>query len=949
MDGERWLRLSPLLDELFELDAGERAQRLQALRAHDGPLADELAALIALEAGRADFLSEPVMPPAAGLRPGNEVGPYRLERQLGEGGMGQVWLAVRADGLYQRRVALKLLRPGLADPSLRLRFTRERQILARLAHPHIARLLDAGISGDHVPYLALEYVEGEPITDYCLHHRTPLEARLRMFQQICDAVSHAHANLIVHRDLKPSNILVTPGGEVWLLDFGIAKLLDTDAPMVEQTRTGVRAFTLHYAAPEQIRGEPVTTMTDVYSLGVVLYELLTDAKPYRLKRASDAAWEEAILAVDPMRPSQCVLRRIEGTAGKVADADADRDGGGHRDPPALRRHARQLAGDLDNIVLKALAKRPEHRYPSVEALAQDLQRHAAGRPVQARSQGVGYRARKYVRRHRWSLATGLLVATVLSVALAIVAWQARQAVAEANRAQAMQDFMVGLFEIAGSAPDGRRLDLRGLLDAAVERGSRELSRQPRARAELLGVAARLRSGLGDYREATDLLDRQAAIIATTPGIPTSLQLESLTQRGEMLARLGQPRACIALMQPALASARREQSQLPSQAAAFYSQLGRCRRATGERQSAQLMFERALALRRDTDGAEIAEIESRLDLAGLHADAGETSQALAGYDSARARLRRDAGDRHPLLIGIGRNRAALDRAQGRPDAAERELRGALAIALEASGASHPVTTAVRGELAALLIDQGRYAQAEQELLARHNGLLARLGAGHPDLRESHLGLGRIAWERGNAAAAVAALRAALAISRNHGDPAQISESQLALAEVLLGSGRTQQAQALLDQVHGQLAQQSRPDNGRVGDSERLLGEAADAAGRTEAARQHFAAAVGLTGAGYGAGHPQTRLAELALARHQARGGDGAALARLDALATLPTDGGALRDVAWRARAAAAQVRCGGPRRDAARQSLDTLVSTLQATRPEGGSTAREVAAIRAACL
>ncbi|MGH8077441.1 MAG: serine/threonine-protein kinase, partial [Lysobacter sp.] len=246
MDAERWQRLSPLLDELFELDSNERAQRLQELRADDDALADELAELIALEESREDFLSEPVMPPMTGLRPGREVGPYRLERQLGEGGMGQVWLASRADGLYQRRVALKLLRPGLADPNLRLRFTRERQILARLAHPNIARLLDAGISADHLPYLALEYVEGEPITDYCRNQRTPLEARLRMVQQICDAVSHAHANLIVHRDLKPSNILVTPGGEVRLLDFGIAKLLDSDAPIVEQTRTGVRAFTLHY-------------------------------------------------------------------------------------------------------------------------------------------------------------------------------------------------------------------------------------------------------------------------------------------------------------------------------------------------------------------------------------------------------------------------------------------------------------------------------------------------------------------------------------------------------------------------------------------------------------------------------------------------------------------------------------------------------------------------------
>ncbi|HSR65819.1 MAG TPA: serine/threonine-protein kinase, partial [Xanthomonadaceae bacterium] len=337
MDAERWQRLSPLLDAMFELDEDTRRRSLHLLREEDPELASELEALMALEGERDDFLAEPLVAPLPGVRPGSIVGPYRLERMLGEGGMGQVWLATRADGLYERRVALKLLRPGLADPKLRLRFNRERQILARLAHPHIARLLDAGFSSDSQPYLALEYIEGEPITDWCRRHDVPLDTRLRLFLQTCDAVSHAHANLIVHRDLKPSNILVTPLEEVRLLDFGIAKLLDNPELAPEQTRTGLRAFTLHYAAPEQIRGEPVTTMTDVYSLGVVLYELLTERKPYRLKRNSDAAWEEAILGSDPLRPSVAVQRAED----EVTDAHAQ------------RRLARALAGDLDNIVLKA--------------------------------------------------------------------------------------------------------------------------------------------------------------------------------------------------------------------------------------------------------------------------------------------------------------------------------------------------------------------------------------------------------------------------------------------------------------------------------------------------------------------------------------------------------------------------------------------------------------------
>src|SRR4249919_2323996 len=305
-----------------------------------------------LDEERPDFLAQPLADPDAfSPQPGQEIGPYRLVMLLGEGGMGQVWLASRADGLYQRRVALKLLRPGLGDAGLRPRFTRERQILARLGHAHIARLLDAGVSQDGQPYLALDYVHGEAITEYAQRHALDVPARLRLFAQVCAAVSHAHANLVVHRDLKPSNIMVTPAAEVCLLDFGIAKLLDQERnENTDITRTGSRTFTLHYAAPEQLRGEVITTMTDVYALGVVLYELLTDRKPYELERATDAAWEEAILEEEPGRPSQVAMRKA-----KESDSLAE------------RRRARGLAGDLDNIILKTLSKQPEHRYPSVEA------------------------------------------------------------------------------------------------------------------------------------------------------------------------------------------------------------------------------------------------------------------------------------------------------------------------------------------------------------------------------------------------------------------------------------------------------------------------------------------------------------------------------------------------------------------------------------------------------
>ena len=934
MDVERWQRLSPLLDALLDLDEPERGQRLRTLRTEDEALATELEALIALEDGQEDFLDQPLVPPISGLRAGSVVGPYKLERMIGEGGMGQVWLAGRADGLYQRRVALKLLRPGLADPNLRLRFTRERQILARLAHPHIARLLDAGVA-DNVPYLALEYVEGEPITDYCKRHGTPVETRLRMFQQICDAVSHAHANLIVHRDLKPSNILVTPAGDVRLLDFGIAKLLDSDAPVIEQTRTGVRAFTLHYAAPEQIRGEPVTTMTDVYSLGVVLYELLTDAKPYRLKRNTDAEWEEAILAVDPLRPSQTVVRRTEQET---------------RDPQALRRLSRFLSGDLDNIVLKALCKRPEQRYPSVEAVAQDLQRFEAGRPVLARPQSVGYRVQKYVIRHRWALSAGTLTTLVISLALGIVAWQAREAVNEASRAQAMQDFMAGLFEHAGGMPEGSTLDLRGLLDAAVERGDRELARQPRARAELLGVVARLRSGLGDYRQAHALLDRQAAIIDITDDIPVSLRLESLSLRGEMLRRLGEPAACVELMQPALHVTRREQAQLPPQAADFYSQLGRCRQAVGERQAARVLFERALALRRGEAGSPVSEIESRLDLAGVTADSGDVAGAVRAYEAARVQLRRETGEKHPLLVSIGRSLATLHRRTGRLAAAEQELRDALSLALSANGEQHPVTLNVRRSLAETLMAQGRYSQAAIELDEVHRGLVARHGTGHAELRESHRMRAQVRWQQGDFAAARAELDDALDISRRGADPDEIAEAQLDLAELLHAGGqraeaRTEAAQAL------ELAQaQVGANSAIVVDAERLLAEIALAQGEAAQATGQLEQAIARLRAARGPDHVRTHRAELVLARVQARAGRTDAMARLEALAAVPETDPMQRPVVWRARAYGAEALCEQSPADAARaaRALDALIAQLRQAQPEGGAVTREVSAIREAC-
>jgi serine/threonine-protein kinase len=934
MDADRWQRLSPLLDALLELDGPARERSLASLRVDDPGLADDLEGLLALEEGQEDFLAEPVVSQLPQARADAMVGPYRLERMLGEGGMGQVWLASRADGLYQKRVALKLLRPGIADPNLRLHFTRERQILARLEHAHIARLLDAGISADNQPYLALEYVEGEPINDWCRLHQLSIEQRLHLFLQVCEAVSHAHANLIVHRDLKPSNILVTALDEVRLLDFGIAKLLDTAEQAHDNTRTGLRAFTLHYAAPEQIRGEPVTTMTDVYSLGAVLYELLADAKPYRLKRQSDAEWEEAILSADPQRPSLALQRM--GEDGTV-------------DAPSLRRRVREVAGDLDNIVLKALGKRPEQRYPSVEALALDLHRYLDGKPVLARPQRLAYRIRKYAGRHRWALSTAALVGAVLFAAIGIIAWQAQQAVQDSARAQAMQDFVVGLFENAGTTPEGAPLDVRRLLDAGIERGDLELAQQPVARAELFGVIARLRAGLGDYEQALALLLRQAAIVDALDAPPPSLRLQSVTDIGRTIRLLGRHAECIETMRPWQALAQREESRLPVPASEFYSQLGRCYRGVGEGEPARAMFQRSLAIRRDVLKNDAAIVENLADLAALHGDAGDTARALQAQRAALKQLYDRVGERHPLAIEILRTLCSLQREQSEARGAERDCRSALALALELHGTQHRATIDARRQLAALLVDQGRLSEAEAEFRDTHTWLVARLGNDHPDVARNYNSLGIVAWEHGDIDGALRDLQQAVDIWRRQQQPQLLAAGLFNQAMVLHSAGRHEEARPLLGEALRLRSQQFGATHGLVGDTWRLLGEVDAGLGREASAIAALRRAARLTARGYGEAHSHARRAELSLAHNEAMRGDLAALRRLDALSDLPETDHELRKIAWRARAFAAGVRCRGAQRAQALAALQSLEVAMREAQPEGGSVVREVDAVRRRCL
>jgi serine/threonine-protein kinase len=921
MQVERWATLSPLLDELFELTGRVRARRLSEIGENDPALARELAKLMELEEERPDFMSQPVVNASLfAAQAGQEIGPYRLVSPIGEGGMGQVWLAVRADGLYERRVALKLLRPGLGDVGLHARFTRERQILARLGHAHIARLLDAGISADGQPYLALDYVRGDPITDYAKARGLDLRTRLTLFQQVCGAVSHAHSNRVVHRDLKPSNILVTSAGEVCLLDFGIAKILDQEAQVADITRTGSRTFTLHYAAPEQLRGEVITTMTDVYALGVVLYELLTDCRPYELTRHSDAAWEEAILGHEPGRPSTVAARRAKET-GSLLDA----------------RRARLLSGDLDNIVLKALSKQPEQRYPSVEALAQDLRRYLEGQPVHARAQSFGYRARKYLRRHALGLGIGVFVTGVLAVSLAIVSWQASRAVKEASRAQAMQDFVVALFENSGAAGNHQGVDVRALLDSGVARADSELVNQPQARAELIGLIARLRSGLGDDAQALALLDRQQAVVRTLgTAAPLNLRLDAAALRAHVLRDLGRERDCLTQAGGLVDQARAAEAAWPQQDAEYFSQLGRCRARLQQVREARALFVDALRLRRGLPEAGALEAESMADLAVLRLAEGQPAKAEHELRAALKRLRDSGGEQNALGVEIWRDLGAAYEALENPLEAKAAYRQALQVALSRFGSTHPRTAEVQGDLAGVLLGTGELGEAEQLLTQVQDGMQARGASGEAIAGQMSL-RGMIALERDQSAQAEQLLGEAVRLWRRNARLGAHPWDLCHLAQAQSALGHDGAAEASRRECLFLLRAQPHPD---MAPALVHVAQAALDRGDLAAAREWLAQVP--------PGTKETSELLLVRARLDQMAGVPAAGARIDAmLARLPADR-AHRRLRWQAQGLLAAQACLSGRAAAGVALRDHTLFELRRDEPENLRQQRRIAQLAAPC-
>lgn len=474
MNPERWARVRGVFDSALEQDPAQRTAFLQQACSGDQELLAEVRSLLASLDESTKFMDHPLTPAVAlsqqidhvaGLE-GSSVGPYKLLRRVGTGGMASVYAAIRVDQHFHKIVALKLVKPGMDSEEILRRFCNERQVLAGLEHSHIARLLDGGTTERGLPYLVMEYVEGTPLDRHCDAHKLSVTERLIMFRTVCSAVQYAHQNLVVHRDIKPSNILVTPQGVPKLLDFGIAKLLrpDYSGDGVNLTRADLRPMTPEYASPEQMRGDPITTASDVYSLGVLLYELLTGHLPYRLKSHSPTELAQAVCEWEPERPSLAIMRVEPAPASNAATTLTPEVVSERREgrPDKLRR---RLHGDLDMILLTALRKEPQRRYGSVEQFSQDIKRHLDGRPVSARKDVWTYRTAKFTRRHAAGLAVTFLVALALIVSTAVSVYYAREA--QQQKAMALQ--LAGiLFEFDTSVRSGLTQARKDFLDKVLD-------------------------------------------------------------------------------------------------------------------------------------------------------------------------------------------------------------------------------------------------------------------------------------------------------------------------------------------------------------------------------------------------------------------------------------------------------------------------------------------------
>jgi serine/threonine-protein kinase len=811
--------IEQLFRDALALDASDRPAFLDAAT-DDEEIRSEVRSLLAAHERAGEFLGTTASPwigsDMAPELPPDRFGPFRLVRELGRGGMGVVWLAERADGQFQQRVALKVLKRGMDSDEILRRFLAERRILASLEHPHIARLQDGGISEHGQPYFAMEYVDGAPLLQHCDERGLGIGARLGLFSRVAEAVAYAHQKLVVHRDLKPSNILVSASGEVKLLDFGIAKLLDPAAPDDDRTATGLRMVTPAYGSPEQLRGEPVTTAADIYALGVILYELLTGSRPYRVAESTPAHMLDAMETAEPAKPSVLVSRP------EAVPAPDERARVRDTTLPRLRR---RLRGDLDTIVLKALHKEPGRRYPSAEALCEDIRRHLSGEPVRARPDTAAYRIGKFVRRNvAVILALGLVIAS-LATGLTIALWQRGVASREAARAAEVHGFLVEVFDVADPELNkGETVTARELLERAADRVERGLVAGPELQGEVRHLIGTLFHKLGLYDRAVSHLEGALALrrghSATRPDVATTLQ---------------------------------------SLATVWLD--------TGDYDRAKKALEEAIAILRESVGDDHAEMASALDALGLVlAEQGQYDEAARLQRRALAIYREAGPEEARRQANVLSNLGLTLRWKGDFAEAERIHREALTVKRGLYGNDHPTVGWALEHLGVGLCQRGAYDEAEP-LMREGLATLERVyGANHPDVALTTNNLAKLFLLKGEPAAAEPLLRKALAANvALYGERSRrVAVNLTNLGEVAAAMGRLEEAVGLHEKavaVKREAVGDAHPDVaislgylarvyrrlGRPGDSGSLYREAIEIGRRVWSADQPLLAAIL---AGYG---------------------------------------------------------------------------------------------------
>lgn len=773
------IRLRELFAAAIALVPEQRESFLDDACGTDAALRAELDALLACDATVSDPLAEGVAAAAEQLHAGapwqgRRVGNYRIVGELGRGGMGSVYLAERADAEYQARVAIKLIR-GFPTRGALERLRRERQLLAQLEHPHIARLLDGGTTADGQPYLVMEYVDGVPLTDWLATHQPPLEQRLRLFRQLCAAVHYAHQNLIVHRDLKPANILVRADDTPALLDFGIARLSAAGAD--GERVTELRAFTPEYASPEQLTGTAVTTASDIYALGLILYELLC-GKVYASAGKAES-WRQA-------RP------------GRVARQAAQ---------DWLRAAAPRIDGDLEHVVRRALAEEPARRYASAAALAEDVERYFDGRPLAAGPDRIAYRTAKFVRRHRIGVAiSALALAGIVAAAAWLALERARavraeyQARLEATTAERVTDFLTGLFQAADpEQTHGRDVSARELLDHARVGLGAKLTGEPLVRARLLLTLGQIYTSIGRPRDSVDLLDQSIALLRRSDADPLLLA-KALNEQCRADSGMSAYAQALSVCREAM---RLRAEHLPPGDADLghsHDALGVAEQGVDDFDAAARDYQAALAIFAVAGPEHAGDVAStRHNLGFLAYHRGEYAQARSEYATALAAKRTLYGEMDPRTLNSLDGLAQAEQELGDLTAAERDFAAVLALRIKVLGSDSVSVARSHNDLAGVQQDRGDYAAAGENYRAALD-LYARLeSADSLDGAITANNLATLDEDRGDYAAALPLFQRSLRIREAHykSPSASVARAQNNLARCELELGDLAAARPLID--------------------------------------------------------------------------------------------------------------------------------------------------------